>query len=463
MLRVKDFFISYNRHDKQWAEWIAWTLEEAGKTVIVEVWDFQPGGNFVEYMNQAVQEAKQTIAVLSEHFLKANYVHPEWAAAFAKDPQGAQRKLIPVRVSECQPAGLLAQIVYVDFVGVTETEAKRRLLNGLKERAVPDEKPSFPGAVVPKAERTEPEPVAFPGTEATVESDVGSGLRLQPFEFTVVTVNAKGEQVKSEQRTARSFQEDLGYGVGLSMVSIPGGAFVMGAPKTGEAAKDSERPQHLVRVPSFFMGKYPVTQEQWFAVSELPKVNCDLDPNCSTFKGLQRPVECVSWDEAVEFCDRLSHRTGRQYRLPSEAEWEYACRAGTTTPFHFGETITTDWANCNGNDTYGAGPKGESRKQTTDVGTFPPNAFGLYDMHGNVWEWCLDHKHANYQGAPTDGSAWATGGDSERRVIRGGSWGSDLGLCRSAHRDGYPSGYRVNYIGFRVVCSAPGPPSLFNY
>ena len=291
---MKDFFISYNLHDKAWAEWIAWTLEEAGFTVIVEAWDFQPGGNFALYMDRAVREAKQTIAVLSQQFLDANYVHPEWAAAFARDPQGLQRKLIPVRVGECEPAGLLAQIVYVDLVGVPEFEAKQRLLNGLKERARPDEKPSFPGAVTPKSERVEPEPVAFPGTEAPVEPTAKSGLKLQPFDFAVVTVDEKGEQVKAEQRTAHCFQEDLGYGVGLSMVSIPGGAFVMGAPQTEAESTDDERPQHLVRVSPFFMGKYPVTQEQWFMVSELPKVNCDLDPNCSRLKGLQRPVESVS-------------------------------------------------------------------------------------------------------------------------------------------------------------------------
>ncbi|PSB25010.1 hypothetical protein C7B82_24815 [Stenomitos frigidus ULC18] len=219
------------------------------------------------------------------------------------------------------------------------------MLNGLKARAVPDKKPSFPGAVVPKAERVEPEPVAFPGTEATVETAAGSGLKLQLFDFTVVTVNERGEQVKSEKGTARSFQEDLGYGVGLEMVSILGGAFVMGAPQTEVESRDWERPQHLVRFKPFCMGKYLVTQEQWFAVSELPKVNSAIRSDPSRFKGLKRPVTEVFWDEAVEFCDRLSQKTGREYRLPSEAEWEYACRAGTTTPFHFGETITTDLAN----------------------------------------------------------------------------------------------------------------------
>jgi formylglycine-generating enzyme required for sulfatase activity len=212
------------------------------------------------------------------------------------------------------------------------------------------------------------------------------------------------------------------------------------------------------------MGKYPVTQEQWFTVANLPKVNRDLDPNCSYFKGLRRPVESVSWFDAVEFCERLFHRTGRPYRLPSEAEWEYACRAGTKTPFHFGETITTDLANYHGTDwefpnimllgTYGQGPKGVWRKQTTDVDSFPPNSFGLYDMHGNVWEWCLDHWHYHYEGAPSDGTAWVVGEHSSVRVQRGGGWFYLPKLCRSATRNHNPPDERSDYYGFRVVCSS---------
>ncbi|MFM6071877.1 MAG: formylglycine-generating enzyme family protein, partial [Dolichospermum sp.] len=166
-------------------------------------------------------------------------------------------------------------------------------------------------------------------------------------------------------------------------------------------------PQHEVTIKPFSMGKYPITQAQWQAVAALPQVNQELKPNPSRFKGAKRPVERVSWHDAVEFCARLSNHSQRPYRLPSEAEWEYACRAGTITPFHFGETITTELANYNGNNTYGDGPKGVYRGETTEVGSFKiANEFGLYDMHGNVWEWCQDDWHNNYEGAPTDGSAW---------------------------------------------------------
>jgi formylglycine-generating enzyme required for sulfatase activity len=165
-----------------------------------------------------------------------------------------------------------------------------------------------------------------------------------------------------------------------------------------------------------------------------------------------------SWDEATKICAVLSTLTGRTYRLPSETEWEYACRAGTTTPFHFGETITTDLANYDGTDdkenrwsgSYGKGPKGIYRRQTTPVGIFPPNAFGLYDMYGNVWEWCQDTWHNNYNGAPNDGSAWIDGNDNH--LMRGGSWLDFPKNCRSAYRNRSRS--MINYVGFRVVCEA---------
>ncbi|MFM6281938.1 MAG: formylglycine-generating enzyme family protein, partial [Dolichospermum sp.] len=183
-------------------------------------------------------------------------------------------------------------------------------------------------------------------------------------------------------------------------------------------------------------------------------------PNLSRFKGdgstsltNHRPVEQVSWHDAVEFCARLSNYTKRPYRLPSEAEWEYACRAGTTTPFHFGDTITTELANYDGNNTYGDGSKGVYREETTEVGSFKiANEFGLYDMHGNVWEWCQDDWHNNYEGAPTDGSAWISNNAKSDKLLRGGSWFVNPGNCRSAYRCYPAAGFGTYHDGFRVVC-----------
>lgn len=272
--------------------------------------------------------------------------------------------------------------------------------------------------------------------------------------------------ITCQKRQAQYFTEDLGNGVGLDMVMIPAGSFVMGSPEEEEGSFDRERPQHTVTLPSFFMGKYPVTQAQWRVVAELPQMNRELDPAPSRFKGDDRPVENVTWYDAVEFCDRLSEKTGRNYRLPSEAEWEYACRAGTTTPFHFGETISTDLSNYRGIDWnfddeiysgfYGKGERGVFREVTTPVGSFKvANAFGLYDMHGNVWEWCIDHLHESYEGAPTDGSAWVTNKDGAYRIVRGGSWYLSPKNCRSALRNWNSPADGNDLIGFRPVCSIP--------
>ncbi|MEM9273124.1 MAG: formylglycine-generating enzyme family protein [Cyanobacteria bacterium P01_F01_bin.143] len=262
--------------------------------------------------------------------------------------------------------------------------------------------------------------------------------------------------IERQKRTTKYYSEDLGNGIALDMVLIPEGEFMMGAPETELDSLDRERPQNNVSVLTFFMGRYPVTQAQWRAVAKFPHINRELKLDPSYFKGDMRPVEQVSWYEAVEFCQRLSQRTGRKYRLPSEAEWEYACRAGTTTPFHFGETITTDLANYFGTATYGEGPKGEYRKETTPINEFGiANNFGLCDMHGNVWEWCLDHWYENYQNAPDDGTAWLSGGNSYGRILRGGSWELNPYGCRSAARFGNnPENADFNY-GFRVVCSVP--------
>jgi formylglycine-generating enzyme required for sulfatase activity len=268
-------------------------------------------------------------------------------------------------------------------------------------------------------------------------------------------------RILTKRQTAQCFIEDLGNGVQLEMVLVKGDVFTMGAPETEEGSSNNERPQHEVTIQTFFMGKYPVTQAQWKAVAALPQVNIELDADPSQFKGDKRPVERVSWYDAVEFCDRLSSHTKRQYRLPSEAEWEYACRAGTTTPFHFGETITTDLANYRGTDneeyewsgSYGRGPKGIYREETTIVGSFGvANVFGLYDMHGNVWEWCADHWHENYEGATTDGSAWLDN-DNKPRLLRGGSWNNNPVSCRCAYRSYFNPDLNYNDIGFRVVCA----------
>jgi formylglycine-generating enzyme required for sulfatase activity len=275
---------------------------------------------------------------------------------------------------------------------------------------------------------------------------------LKSFEFEVVTVDTKGRETSRNRDSTNYFIEELPNSAILEMVSIPGSKYMMGSPyNEGDA---DERPQHEVNIKPFFMGKFPVTQAQWKAVAALPKIKQSLNPHPSKFKGANRPVENVSWHEAVEFCARLFHKTGRDYRLPSEAEWEYACRAGTSTAFHFGETMTAELGNCGGTDDFPFDPLGKYRKETTPVGSFQvANAFGLYDMHGLVWEWCADPWHNNYDGAPDDGKVWEVGGDEHRRVLRGGSWSFSQVLCRSASRSWNESDGGLRICGFRVVAS----------
>ncbi|MCC5664147.1 SUMF1/EgtB/PvdO family nonheme iron enzyme [Nostoc sp. CHAB 5784] len=280
---------------------------------------------------------------------------------------------------------------------------------------------------------------------------------LQTFEFDTVTVDARGKVINKQPNQAFYFVEFLGEAAGkplallIDMVAIPGGTFEMGSPPDEPQRDNDENPQHRVTVQPFFLAKYPVTQEQWQFVAQLPQVKRGLNRDPSRFKGANRPVENVSWYDAVEFCLRLSQYTGRPYSLPSEAEWEYACRAGTTTAFHFGETITSKLANYNAT----------ARQKTTPVGSFEvANAFGLYDMHGNVYEWCLDDWHKNYEGAPADGRPWFGNNANFHQkqgdaVVRGGSWDKHLSVCRSASRNSndrtQPALFNF-YIGFRVAC-----------
>lgn len=274
---------------------------------------------------------------------------------------------------------------------------------------------------------------APPTSPSTPPPPSTSPTQTLTVSYETVQVNNKGEIIKRIQKEAEYYTEDLGNDVVFDMVKIPGGAFMLGSAK-GEG-DDDERPQHQVTVPGFYLGKCLVTQAIYEAV---------MENNPSKFKDKNRPVERVSWNDAIAFCKKLSERTGNTYRLPSEAEWEYACRAGTTTQYAFGDAIAPELANY-----------GRNVGQTSDVGSYPPNTFGLFDIHGNVWEWCLDHWHENYQGAPTDERAWIKGGDGDRRVLRGGSWYNLPRNCRSANRLRSNADNWDDTFGFRLVCSLP--------
>jgi formylglycine-generating enzyme required for sulfatase activity len=276
----------------------------------------------------------------------------------------------------------------------------------------------------------------------------------QAFEFITVRIDAQGEKISSYQKQTQCLIEDLGNGVMLEMVVIPGGEFLMGSSESEGKLYTNERPQHSVTVKPFLMSKTPITKAQWREIACLKEVHQKLKLSTSKLGGKKHPVTNVSWYDAIEFCDRLSQKTGHEYRLPSEAEWEYACRAGTTTPFHFGETITSNLANYDGGRPYASEPKGIYRKQPTPVGSFQfANSFGLFDMHGNVWEWCLDNWHQNYNNAPSNGDAWLDSIENQIRVMRGGSWHNAPSMCRSSYRQYINASEIFHNVCFRIVRS----------
>ena len=227
--------------------------------------------------------------------------------------------------------------------------------------------------------------------------------------------------------------------LGMKFVWVPPGTFMMGSPSDEKDRHPNEIRHKVTLSRSLYMGVHLVTQEQWLAV---------MGNSPSSFKGHHNlPVETVSWDDCQRFITKLRETDKRAYRLPTEAEWEYCCRAGTTTPFHFGETLSTDQANYNGNFTYGDGKKGDYREETTPVGRFPANAWGLHDMHGNVFQWCQDW----YGDGPPNDVLDPHGPDKgDYRVLRGGSWFSLPRYCRSASRLRVAPGYRDSLCGFRL-------------
>jgi formylglycine-generating enzyme required for sulfatase activity len=291
-------------------------------------------------------------------------------------------------------------------------------------------------------------------------------LKLKTYSFETITLDSYATIIEKKMEQAQYYEEDLGTGVKLEMVKIPAGTFMMGTSESeisdvvanyikynyGVSEKNAskyvggETPQHKVTMGEFYIGKYQITQEQWERV---------MGSNPSGFEGSKLPVEQVSWNDGVEFCKKLSGKTGKEYRLPSEAEWEYAARGGKTTPFGFGETITPSIVNYDGNYPYANAPRGEYKAKTIEVGSLGiANGFGLYDMSGNVREWCQDPWHKSYKGAPNDARVWEKKADNKYRVVRGGSWNYFSNDCRAANRFRLMPGGSSDCVGLRVVLVA---------
>ncbi len=484
-------FISYSHADRDWVERLKRMMAPLlrGSSLELRLWDdsqIEAGSKWREVIETALAQAKVALLLVSDHFLASEFVMGEEVPRLLAAAEAEGVRVLWVSLTAClveeteihqhqavlppgRPLDQMAEAEVKEALKTIGLEIRKALKPAQEAVAPPSfvEKAASPArhessGQAPQSNRAEkPRPLA--PTPAPEPPQAGA---LQPFSVTTAQLVREGDgwQVERRRLEMRGRWVELGDGVSLPLIAIPAGEFVMGSPVDEPERQDNEGPQHRVQLEGFLMGQTPITQAQWRLVPPLgQRWQRELPLNPSQFSGQpysdQRPVEKVSWLHAIEFCRRLSAFTGDIYTLPSEAQWEYACRAGTTTPFAFGEALTPEVANYIWHIAYARGPKGEYRKQTTPAGSFPTNAWGLQDMHGNVSEWCLDHWHGNDEGAPIDGTDWLSlnAEESGTRLLRGSSWGSSAEYCRSACRNHYRPDFASRYVGFRVVCLPQGP------
>ena len=483
-------FISYSHKDASALERLQVHLKPLERQGIVERWDdtqIKAGQDWRAEIERALAEARVAILLVSADFLASDFIDRDELPPILLAQKQEGLDVLPVILKPCRftrtptlkrfqsvnsPSKPLLGLpdIEQENVWVQLSNRVEDILEEANDGSVLNHEPPVvpepkPPKISPQSDpvkvssaETDPPPISaelvdvkdlkLDALKAEIAGEISNAKLLWNEVLAKVPSDSEArnelarieqlsatERVSSKPKPLQDFTEDLGNGIALEMVAIPGGDLLMGSPENEEGRYENEGPQHRVTVSPFWMGKYPVTQAQYLTV---------MGQNPSFFKDSdQLPVEQVSWHDAQAFCDRLSQLTERTYRLPSEAEWEYACRAGTTTAYHFGQELTSHTANFGGRF-----------KKTTEVGKFPSNAFGLYDMHGNAWEWCADIWHENYLGAPPGGTPWIKGGDSSRRVLRGGSWDDDPWDCRSALRSRGQPDVRVINVGFRVVCSS---------
>jgi formylglycine-generating enzyme required for sulfatase activity len=496
---MADVFLSYKREDQTRIRPLVWLLEREGLSVW---WDTRlvPGERFTQVIQREVERSRCVVVAWSANSINAGWVQDEAAA-------GRDRGiLVPLSLDGIPPPFGFRGLQTPDLTGWTGdgNDPRIRTLIDAAVRLVRD--PADAAHEV----YTEPEPAPLPEPEGprglsrrrllqaaatlgaagfvsvgglVISKLIPTGEPLPPVQtekFTLRTVNDRGEDNPPQPESVEVFAVPLGA-TSLEFSVIPGGLFQIGSPDSEPQRRANEGPPRLVKLRSFAIGRTAVTQAQWAALveAEPSPIMQSLPAHPSTFLGDDLPAETVSADQATEFCERLSTATGRRIRLPGEAEWEYACRAGTNTAFHFGPTVRTDLANYNGaggalgitdrdrdipidtqtyNDVtytsgaYAGGPVGVFRGSTVSVRSFPPNRFGLYEMHGNVWEHCSDTGPVDYRELPADGRPYI--GTQPERVLRGGSWSHNPAICRSAYRDSMASDYGgwPGRVGLRVVC-----------
>jgi formylglycine-generating enzyme required for sulfatase activity len=408
---MNDIFLSYARTDMAIASMLAKRLRREGWSVFMDIEAIPVGERWDKAIEKELSAARAIVVLWSARSIDRDIVLEEARRGLDKNilfPAFIEQVTFPMGFSRIQTASM------VGWMGDEEHPGLTQLLHGLMQHLNGDN------------QRHEPIPL---------------GPLHPPFQNLTATPGR-----------CRTFRDQLRLGgEGPMMVTVPAGRFTMGWSQGEPPGWSSLEPQHEVWVAySFAMSAFAVTFEEYdrFVLEIMRK-----KPQDEGWGRGKRPVINVSWEEALEYCAWLSERTGHIYRLPSEAEWEYACRAGTTTPFYFGERISTEQANFDGNFSWNGSPRGVNRSQTLPVGTFPPNAYGLYDMHGNVWEWCQDAWYEGYNGAPRDGTA-REDVLGLIRTVRGGSWQVGPDGLRASGRKGVANILRRDDIGFRVCCDS---------
>ncbi|AEP11781.1 Uncharacterized conserved protein [Chloracidobacterium thermophilum B] len=359
------------------------------------------------------------------------------------------------------PAGLALGFLWamtMPNLPVTQVAAQERSTSVGGGKAGGGETTSSPGSGRGRSSSKGARPPAVPCPSGPLAPTVAlPAEQLSTVTFESPRLDDKGNTVETVKGETQRFVENLGNQVTLELVAVPGGCFTMGNTVSDETESyDNERPLMRARVFGFYMGRTEVTQAQWREVASWPKVERDLPPSPSKYTGDDLPVDSITWDEAVEFCRRLTKRTGRPYRLPTEAEWEYACRAGATGLFAYGAVLLPTLENYDGSLPYRDEPAAPPRKKPTPAGSLGVNPFGLADMHGNVREWCLDTYTSRLTGIQAQGAPvrnihqeeWA-----QHRTIRGGSWASLPDGCRCSIREGLHREELLTTLGFRVVLS----------
>ena len=435
-------FISYSHKDKGWLEKLQTHLTPLQRDGTISVWAdtaIKPGQIWKEEIEKALARAKVAVLLVSPEFLASKFIYENELPPLleANATEGLTILWIPVRPSH------YTRTVIADYQAAHDPA---KPLSGMS-RTKQD------GALVETVKKIE---VVAPPSSLSSPTPPASLVITPADPVLPVIQNIHGwsaQQVRSlQQQTAQAlkmpveFQDALKDGSqGPMMVVIPGGRFLMGSPSDEPERRDEER-QHEVEVASFALGKYAVTFDEY---DQFAHAMGQTLPKDGGWGRGWRPVISVSWLNAVAYADWLSKQTGQTYRLPTEAEWEYACRAGTTTPFCFGTTIGTEQANYDGNFVYGKGQKGMYRRKTVEVGQFPANPWGLHDLHGNVWEWTSSEYDEKYGGAEL--RAVSARDSSSPRVLRGGSWSYGPEWLRSAARRGGDPRGRFNIVGFRLA------------